>query len=235
MPDIDGLKRDLVTANHILARENLVDAYGHVSARHPGRPDRYLLSCSRAPELVALDDILEFRLEGDAIDAKGRKLYLERFIHGAIYEARPDVHSVIHNHSLDVVPFAVTTAKLRPLMHTTAVIGADVPVWDAQHDFGDTSLLITDMAMGRSLAKGLGAARTALMRGHGAVAVGRSVQEAVYVAYYLQVNARLQQSAGALGEITFLSKGEIAATLPLILGDNSLGRAWEYWRRRAGG
>src|SRR6202795_4161724 len=167
MSKIATLIEELVTANRILAREGIVDSFGHISARHPDNPQHYLLSRARAPDCIEEADIMEFTLDGTAVDAQGRAPYLERFIHGALYEARPDVHSVVHNHSPSVIPFGITSAKLKPLLHMCANIGHEVPVWDCRDKFGDTTLLVSDMDMGRDLARLLGSRPSALMRGHG--------------------------------------------------------------------
>jgi ribulose-5-phosphate 4-epimerase/fuculose-1-phosphate aldolase len=230
---IDALIDELVTANRILAREGVVDSFGHISVRHPERPDRYLLSRARAPDCIEAADIMEFALDGTPVDAGGRKPYLERFIHGAVYEARPEVLSVVHNHSPSVIPFGVTATRLKPLLHLCASIGHEVPVWDSQTRFGDTSLLVDNMAMGRDLAALLGARRTALMRGHGAVVAGRSIREAVFISVYLEVNSRLQMQAMAMGEIKFLTAGEVDIIIART-GPYTLNRAWENWCRRAG-
>ena len=207
MSKLDFVLEELVTANRILANEGIVDSFGHVSARHPDKPDHYLLSRARAPERIERDDIVEYTLDGTAIDERGRAPYLERFIHGAIYEKRPDVHSVVHNHSPSVIPFGVTGKKLKPLLHMCASIGHEVPVWDSHDKFGDTTLLVTDMAMGRDLAQHMGSQPTALMRGHGATVVGRSVRHSVFVSVYLEVGAKLQMQSMAMGEIKFLTAG----------------------------
>ena len=149
MTDLDALRRDLVMANHILAREGVTDALGHVSVRRPDRPDRFFLSCSRSPELVKLDDIMEYDLECDPIDQRGRPMYFERPIHGAIYQARPDVISIVHNHAYEVIPFGLTRKPLKPCVHPACGMGTHVPVWDSRASFGDTDLLITDMQRGR--------------------------------------------------------------------------------------
>ncbi len=230
---IDALIDELVTANRILAREGVVDSFGHISVRHPERADRYLLSRARAPDCIEANDIMEFALDGTPVEARERKPYLERFIHGAVYEARPEVHSVVHNHSPSVIPFGVTATKLKPLLHLCASIGHEVPVWDSQTHFGDTSLLVENMAMGRDLAALLGGRRTALMRGHGAVVAGRSIREAVFISVYLEVNSRLQMQAMAMGEIKFLTAGEVD-TIIARTGPYTLSRAWENWCRRAG-
>jgi HCOMODA/2-hydroxy-3-carboxy-muconic semialdehyde decarboxylase len=232
MSNIDYLLEELVTANRILAKQGIVDSFGHVSIRHPDKPERYLLSRSRAPERVEAADIMEFTLEGDPVDAKGRKPYLERFIHGAIYEMRPDVQAVVHNHSPGVIPFGVTGRKMRPIMHMCATIGHDVPVWDQHKKFGNTNLLVESMAMGRDLAKTLGKGRTSLMRGHGAVVVGKDLRATIYTSIYLELNARLQMQAMNMGKVKFLTKGEVdkvaATTTPPLVN-----RAWENWCRHA--
>ena len=233
MGKLDFILEELVTANRVLANEGIVDSFGHVSARHPDNPKHYLLSRARAPERIERDDIVEYTLEGEAIDKNAAAPYMERFIHGAIYEARPDVHAVVHNHSPSVIPFGVTTKKLKPFLHMCAHIGHEVPTWDSRDKFGDTTLLVSDMAMGRDLARLLGAHPTTLMRGHGATVVGRSVRHAVFVSVYLEVGAKLQMQAMALGEIKFLSAGEIDQIVAR-LNDYTLNRAWENWARRAG-
>jgi HCOMODA/2-hydroxy-3-carboxy-muconic semialdehyde decarboxylase len=233
MGKVDFILEELVTANRILANEGIVDSFGHVSARHPEQSDNYLLSRARAPERIESDDIVAYRLDGSAVDDRGRAPYLERFIHGAIYEARPDVHAVVHNHSPSVIPFGVTGKKLKPLLHMCASCGHEVPVWDSQDKFGDTTLLVSDMAMGRDLARYLGSRPTTLMRGHGATVVGRSVRHAVFVSVYLEVSAKLQMQAMALGEIKFLTPGEVDQITARV-NDYTLNRAWENWARRAG-
>ncbi|MFY9836213.1 MAG: class II aldolase/adducin family protein [Xanthobacteraceae bacterium] len=233
MIKLDFVLEELVTANRILANEGIVDSFGHVSARHPDNPQHYLLSRARAPERIERGDIVEYTLDGAAIDKNAPAPYMERFIHGAIYEARPDVHAVVHNHSPSVIPFGVTGRKLKPFLHLCAHIGQEVPTWDSGDNFGDTTLLVGDMAMGRDMAKLLGARPTTLMRGHGATVVGRTVRHAVFVSVYLEVAAKLQMQAMALGEIKFLSPGEIDKIVER-LNDYSLNRAWENWARRAG-
>ena len=228
------LRHDVALANRILAREGVVDAYGHVSLRHPDRPDRFLLSCSRSPELVVPADLMEFRLDGEAADpAEQRKPYLERYIHAAIYEARPEVNSVVHNHSSAVLPFTVTGTPLRPLIHTAGLIGATVPLWDIRDRFGDTNLLVANLEQGRDLARALGPHSVVLMRGHGCSVAAASLQEAVIAAVYAQLNATLQMNAAQLGDVKFLSDGEIRETGALIRVPNVVARVWEYLASRA--
>src|SRR5436190_15529808 len=224
---------ELVTANRILAREGVVDSFGHVSIRHPDRPDRYLLSRARAPECIEAEDLMEFALDGTPIDAAGRKPYAERFIHGAVYDARAEVMAVVHHHSPSVIPFSVTGAQLSPVMHMCAGIGTRVPTWDSRTRFGDTNLLVTNAAMATDLAAALAERPAILMRGHGCVVAGTSLREVVFNSIYLQLNADLQMKAQALGDITFLSDGEVAAILR-TRGSFTYERAWEFWSRRAG-
>jgi ribulose-5-phosphate 4-epimerase/fuculose-1-phosphate aldolase len=235
--DVGDVIDDLVAGNRILAAENVADAYGHISARHPVHPDRFLIARATAPELVAADDIMEVALDGEVLGADSRKAYLERYIHAAIYAVRPDVTSVIHSHTRSVVPFSVTQERLRPLIHSCATIGWNIPVWDAQTTFGDTNLLVSDMNMGRDLATALGSNNVALMRGHGCTVIGHSVREAVYTAVYLDVNAELQMQASHLSPITFLTEREveiISARLANSKPGEGYDRAWEYWSQHAG-
>jgi ribulose-5-phosphate 4-epimerase/fuculose-1-phosphate aldolase len=233
----DSLLNELVAANRILANEGVVDAFGHVSVRDPDNPRRYIMSRARPPELIERGDIMTFELDGTPVDASIGKPYLERHIHAALYEARPDVGAVVHSHSRSVVPFSVTSARLRPIVHSCATIGCNVPVWDAQACFGDTNLLISDMAMGRDFASVLGANTSALMRGHGSTVVGESLRAAVYTAVYLEVNAQLQMNAMRLGEVTYLTQGEIdkiTSRLRDAKPGEGYDRGWEYWCRHAG-
>ncbi len=233
MPKLDYLIEELVTANRILAREGVVDSFGHISVRHPDNPQRYLLSRSRAPDCIEAADIMEFTLEGEPVDAKGRAPYLERYIHGALYEARPDVMSVVHNHSESVIPYGVTGRQIKPIFHMGASVGHQVPVWDSHDHFGDTALLVENMDMGRDLAKLMASGPTALMRGHGATVAGRNIRHAVYISVYLEVNARLQKQAMDMGEVQFLHPGEVDKVAERT-GPYGINRAWENWCRRAG-
>lgn len=234
--ELEALLADLVIASRILAREGICDAFGHVSLRNPRDPERFFLARAIAPELVVREDIMEFALDGTPV-GDDRKTFLERYIHGALMAARSDVNSVVHSHARGVIPFGVTGTPIRPILHSSGVLGTDIPVWDAQTAFGDTNLLVSSDRMGRDFAATLGAGRAALMRGHGCTVVGRSIREAVYTAIYLDVNAQLQLAAMQLGTVTYLTDGEIAR-IQARLGDAKPGegydRAWEYWARRAG-
>lgn len=225
---------DLATANRILAHENVIDGFGHISIRHPERPDRYFLSRSRSPELVTLDDLMEYDLECKPIDQRGRVMYAERVIHGGIFKLRPDVNAVIHHHAQAVLPFTFTKEKLRPVFHLGGVIGRDVPSWDIRTKFGDTNLLVVTMDQGLDLARALGSNRMALLRRHGAVVVGKTLRQAVFTAVYSTDNAKLQRAGREFGEVEYLSDGEIDETGKLLDMPVALDRAWEYWARRCG-
>jgi ribulose-5-phosphate 4-epimerase/fuculose-1-phosphate aldolase len=234
MSELERALRDLVIANRILANEGVVDAYGHVSIRHPLDPQRYFLSRSLSPELVQRGDIMEFGLEGAPAGEDGRTPYLERFIHGAIYEARPDVHAVVHSHADDVLPFTIATTRLRPVVHTASCIGERIPLWDIRDKFGDTKLLVTNMAQGRDLAGSVGSDNVVLMRGHGFAAAGRSLLEVVRIAVYMPRNAKVFIQAKQLGRVKPLSRGEIEIRATTRPDAPEMWRAWEYWAVRAG-
>jgi len=235
MTDLERALADVVIANRILAHEGIVDAYGHVSVRHPRDPKRYLLARSLSPEMVQQADIMEFDLEGTPAGGDSRQPYLERFIHGAVYEARPEVLAVVHAHAEDVLPFGITTTPLRPVIHSGSFMGATVPVWDIRDRFGDTNLLVTNMPQGRDLAARLAGNNVALMRGHGFVAAARSLIEVVRMSVYVPRNARVQMAAMQLGEVKPLSRGEIdARNAGYKPHSPETWRAWEYWATRAG-
>ncbi len=237
MSSLDSLIHDLVIANRILAREEVVDAYGHVSVRHPDDPTRFLIARSLAPELVGPGDFVELGLDGQPIGNDDRQLYLERFIHAAIFEARPDVMAVVHAHAEDTLPFGIADGtKLRPVIHSASFIGSDVPVWDIAQRFGDTNLLVTNIEQARDLAKCLGGGNVALMRGHGFASAARSLIEVVRLSVYLPRNAHALMRAKALGgEIAYLSAGEIAArNRGYSPYSPETWRTWEYWANKAG-
>ncbi|HEV2521520.1 MAG TPA: class II aldolase/adducin family protein [Candidatus Acidoferrales bacterium] len=226
---------ELVMANRIVAHLKLVDSFGHVSVRNPEHPQRFLMSRSRAPSLVTREDILEFNLDGTPVDLRGFRPYLERFIHGALYRARPDVLAVCHNHAHELLPLAITKTPMRPALHSAAVIGHEVPVWDIRDEFGETNLLVTSNEMGDSLARAVGTGRAALMRGHGSVIAGKSVQDTVFTTYYLRLNAEVLIKAISMGlDITFLSGKEVDLASELHMQPQSQGRAWEEWCLQSG-
>lgn len=235
MSRITDAVNEVVLGNRILANEGVLDAYGHVSLRHPEDPTRFLLSCSRSPEHVEPPDIMQFMLDGQVADGRRDQPYLERFIHGAIYEADPSIQAVVHSHALDVLAFSISQVPLRPVIHTASHIGADIPVWDIADRFGDTSLLVTNIEQGRDLAKTLSAGRVALMRGHGFAAAGRTLGEVLKVSIYLPQNARVLKEAMQLGGgVKPLSSKEIEIRDAAGPGGRELERAIEYWARKAG-
>ena len=222
---------DLVVANHILVSEGVLDGFGHISVRDDKNPERFLIARSMAPALVMAEDILACDLEGNVLDTQGRRTYVERFIHSEIYRARPDVMSVVHSHSPGVIPFGVTSARLRPICHMSGFLGAVTPVFEIRHSGGEsTDLLVRNQALGRALADVLGGSAVALMRGHGSVTVGFSIQQAVFRAIYTESSARLQAQAMALGEVNFLTDAEAAATS--AMNDEHLDRPWQMWKRK---
>ena len=227
-----ALTDDLVTANHILFDQGVVDGFGHVSARHDRDPSRYLLARSMAPALVTADDIMEFDLDSVPVDPRGRAAYLERFIHGEIYRARPDVMAVVHSHSPAVIPFADVGVPLRPMNHIAGFLGGGVPVFEIRDTAGPaTDMLIRNAALGRALAATLGPHDVALMRGHGSVVASKSVRHTVFRAVYTEVDARMETDALRLGQPNFLSDEEAKAAA--ATNDGLVDRPWELWKRRA--
>ena len=224
---------DLVTANHILFDQGVVDAFGHVSIRHDMDPDRFLLSGNKAPGTVTHDDIIEFDLDGNPVNAKGRPVYLERFIHGEIYRARPDVKAIVHSHSRTVVPFSVARGvKFRAVCHMSGFLGHEgAPIFEIRETAGDSSdLLIRSNQLGAALAKTLGQSSFVLMRGHGSTTVGPSLKHAVYRAVYAEENAKLQMSAILLGDVEYLTPGEAETTCKNI--ETQVDRPWNLWKSR---
>ena len=239
MPDLNSIIDDLIAANRILAAEGVVNSFGHVSVRHPERPQRFLISRNKSPEIVQPEDIMEMDFEGNEVSPSGRAPYGERFIHAAIYAIRPEVGAVVHSHSRTTIPFGVTQERLRPISHVSVTIGLEVPVWDPQEHFGDTNMLVSSIELGRDLARSLADRPTILMRGHGSTIVGRELRDAVYTAVYLEVNAQLQLQAKLLnaGPIKFLTPGEIEKfTAHLNRHNPNVGydKAWENWCLKCG-
>jgi ribulose-5-phosphate 4-epimerase/fuculose-1-phosphate aldolase len=230
-PDAELIDK-LVLANRILYDQGVVDGLGHASMRLVDRPGCYLLSCNRAPALVRRRDIVAYDFDGNAISPTSERPYLERFIHGEIYRSRPDVIAVVHSHSPNVIPFAATRSRLRPVFHMAGFLGAGSAHFDTRDDFGDTDMLIRNPALGRSLAQSLGNCACVLMRGHGSTVVGSSLEQVVYRAIYTEVNARLQWQAHDLGETTFLNEAE--AALAAQANDGQIPRSWALWVKRLG-
>jgi HCOMODA/2-hydroxy-3-carboxy-muconic semialdehyde decarboxylase len=231
---IEHVLTELVLANRILAREDVIDDFGHVSVRNPLNPERYFISRSRSPANVVREDILEYTLEGELVGNDPRRPYAERHIHGSIYKDRPDVNSVTHHHARSVIPFTMVGISLRPMFHMSSVIGKEFGYWDSQTEFGDTNMLVDSMDMGHSLSRALGQNRVALLRGHGCVCAAANIKAVIRVSIGLRDNAELILSTRQLGEIKYLSDGEIEKAGEMMLGDMALARAWDYWISRAG-
>lgn len=226
--------RRLIAANRILAREEVVDAFGHVSVRDPENPKRYVMARSRSPELVEYSDLIRFEQDGRSLDPENRTPYGERMIHGAVYEARSDINAVVHNHAYSVLPFGVTGRTLEPVVHVASVIGSEIPIWDIAARFNETDMLVRTMEQGRDLVATLGRNTCLLMRGHGAVVAAESLKQAVIAAIYLKVNAEVQLQAMAIGTPRALSDGEVERSRAAQFSPLALDRAWEYFCARAG-
>lgn len=232
--DLDAAKWDLAAASRILAREGVVDAFGHVSIRHPDDPGRYIISRSRSPELVSRADLLEFTLDNEPVAATPHRLFAERAIHGAVYESRPEVMAVVHSHSPSVIPFGVSSAPLEQISHTAGGIPSPAPVWDIRTRFGDTNMLVTTREQGLDLAGALGAESAALMRGHGSVVAAETLKRAVLLAIYFEVNAKLLLATRVLGDdYIAMSPGEREQTAEMTALPLVVERTWDYWLSRA--
>ena len=231
-PADPALVDDLVTANRILFDQGVVDGFGHISVRHNMDPGRFLLSRSMAPGLVTAEDIMEFDLDGTPVDARGRAVYLERFIHGEIFRAHPEVMSVVHSHSPAVIPFGVSRVPLKPLYHMSGFLGTGAPVFEFRDAGGAaTDMLIRNRELGRALAESLGSHPVLLMRGHGSVVTGPSIRQAVFRAVYTEVNARMESEALRLGDVVFLNEQEAMKAMETNAGQ--VNRPWELWRKKA--
>ena len=229
-----GLIDDLVSANHILFKEGVVDGFGHVSVRQEKDPERFLLARSIAPATVTARDIMEFDLAGAPVNARGRKPYLERYIHSEIYRVRPDVVAIVHSHSPSLIPFGVTGTSLKPVYHMSGFLGRTTPIFEIREAGGPaTDMLIRDRKLGAALAKSLGPSSFALMRGHGSVVVGSTLKQVVYRAIYAEINARLQAEAMRLGAVTYLNDAEAAGASRT--NDAVVDRPWELWKSKAKG
>ena len=229
---IKALIDDLVSANHILFKEGVVDGFGHVSVRDERNPERFLLARSIAPATVRARDVMEFGMDGEPLSARGRKPYLERYIHSEIYRVRPDVVAVVHSHSPALIPFGVTGTSLKPVFHMSGFLGSATPNFEIREAGGPaTDMLIRDRKLGAALARALGRSPFALMRGHGAVAVGATLKQTVYRAIYAEVNARLQAEAMRLGAVNYLNDEE--AVNAARTNDGVVDRPWELWKTRA--
>ncbi len=231
-PPSPDLVDRLVYANRILYDHGIVDGLGHVSVRHDSVPGVFLLSCNRAPAMVRRRDIVCYDHAGDAVSETSERPYLERFIHAEIYRARPDVAAIVHSHSPSVIPFAVTQNPLRPVFHMSGFLGSGSAHFEIREAGGDTDMLIRSSYLGEALARSLGRHSCVLMRGHGSTVVGTSLEQAVFRAVYVEINAKLQLAANGLGEIMFLNEQE--AQLSSDMNDGQIPRSWDLWVKRLG-
>ena len=232
-PAVTALIHDIAVANRILADQQVLDAYGHVSARHPANPSRFLMGRNLAPALVTAADVVEYDLDGNPIGAPANFThFLERFIHAEVYRARDDVKAVVHSHSPAVIPFGVTKVPLRPMYHMGAFLAPGVPVFEIRDAAGGmTNMLVSNAKLGKALAETLGDKNVVLMRGHGNVVVAASLPMAVFRAVYTETNARLQmQAIGVGGPINFLENEEGEKAMQVL--DQIHARAWDLWKRK---
>jgi HCOMODA/2-hydroxy-3-carboxy-muconic semialdehyde decarboxylase len=229
---LSDIRYQVALANRMLSNEGVLDAFGHVSARHPTDPGRYLLSRSRSPAVIEPDDILELTLDSEPVRPATVPLYAERVIHGCIYQARPDVMAVCHHHAPAVMPFCIAGVPIMPVFHLGAAGGETVPFWSQRDEFGDTNMLVVKPEEGRSLARALGPHAAVLMNNHGATVVGRDLRELVSRCIFMAQNAEHQLRASLLGEVTTLTAGEIRLASTLNALPNVTGRTWEYWTLR---
>jgi len=235
VPDkLTDLREELALANRILAHEGVLDAFGHVSARHPADPGRYFLSRARSPLLIEPGDIVEFTLDSEPVKPSKVHLYAERVIHGCIYQARPEVMAVCHHHAPAIMPFAIAGKPVVPVFHVGAAIGEVTPFWDQHDEFGDTNLLVVKPEEGRSLARALGQHSAVLMNRHGATVVGGGLKELVSRSIFMCQNAEYQWRALMLGAATSLHRGETALAGAISLMPSVIARTWEYWSTREG-
>lgn len=231
---LDDALRQLVLANRILGNENVIDAFGHASLRHPDNPNHYFLARSRSPLWVEPEDILEFDLDSEPVRPLTVEPYGERVIHGEIFKARPDVNCVVHCHSAALMPFCMTGAELIPLSHLGATMGETIPYWDQRDDFGDSNLLVIKPEEGASLARALGPNWVVLMKRHGATIVGTSLRQAVFRSICTCLNADYQIRAMSIGKLDRCTPAETRDAGEYNLRDKPLTRAWEYWTLRLG-
>ncbi len=222
---------DLAAASRILTDQGVFDAAGHVSMRHPRDVERFLMSRSLAPALVTADDIMEFSLDCEACDARGRTPFIERFLHGEIYRKRPDVMAIAHGHCPSVIPFGLVATPMRATYHNAAFLAAGVPVFDIRDRFGATDIVISGSEKGAALAEALGDKSVVLLRAHGVVVVAPSLQAAVFRAVFTEISARVQLQAAVLGgPIAALDAEEGRKADAINLA--TVGRSWELWKRR---
>lgn len=229
---LDEARYEVALASRMLANENVLDGFGHVSLRHPGDPGKFLLSRSRSPQLVEAADVLEYTLDAEPVKPPTVHLFAERVIHGCILEARPDVMAVCHHHAPAVLPFCIAGVPIVPVFHLGAAGGENPPFWDQRDEFGDTNLLVVKPEEGRSLARALGPHPAVMMTHHGVTVVGKDLRELVARCIFMCQNAQYQLQAHMLGKVVPLSSGETKLAGAIGALPNVVGRTWEYWTMR---
>jgi HCOMODA/2-hydroxy-3-carboxy-muconic semialdehyde decarboxylase len=226
-----GVLEDLAASSRILADQGVFDAAGHVSMRHPGHPERFLMSRSLAPQMITADDIMEFDIDSNAIDARGRNGFIERYLHGEIFRVRPDVMAIAHSHSPSTIAFGLSNVPMRAMYHNAAFLAAGVPVFDIRDKFGATDIVISTAEKGAALAKVLSDKPVALLRAHGMVATGPSLPVAVFRAIFTVTSAHIQHQALALGG-PVAALGAEEGRLADVVNVQTVGRAWDLWKKR---
>jgi HCOMODA/2-hydroxy-3-carboxy-muconic semialdehyde decarboxylase len=229
---LDDVRYEIALASRMLANENVLDAFGHVSMRHPTDPGRFLLPRSRSPQLVEIADIMEYTLDSEPVKAPTQPMFAERVIHGCLYEARPDIMAVCHHHAPAVLPFCIAGIPIEPVFHLGAAGGETTPFWDQQEEFGDTNLLVRTLEEGRSHARALGRHSALLLNRHGATVVGKDIRELVSRCIFMCQNATYQLQAHLLGRVDKLRPGEVKLASTLNALPNVTNRTWEYWSMR---
>jgi len=224
-------KADLVTAYRILVNEGILDSFGHISVRSSKDANIFIMPRAMPPALVSQDDLMALRVaDSQPIDPKGRRVNGERYIHGEIYKARPDVMAVIHSHSQAVIPLSLTIIKMKPVIAQAGFLPPETPTFeirDVRKD-GDRGMQVTDSARGAALARTLSSYPVALMRGHGEVVVGSSVKQAVVYAAYVDINARMQTQALSLSrDIVTLDQPELFTP-----EEFDINRPWEHLKQK---
>ncbi|WP_299772612.1 class II aldolase/adducin family protein [uncultured Pseudoteredinibacter sp.] len=225
---IDGLKSELIIANKILSNQGVFDAFGHISFRVPSGPGAFIMSYSKSPELVTLDDLAVYDKLGEPLHQSERVSFRERYIHSELYQSRPDVMAVCHHHSDAIIPYTVTNTPMRPVVLVAATIGSKIPTWDPK----DYLPFVNSAEKGRDFAKSMGDATVALLRGHGCTVVGAGIREVVMTSIYLQRNALMLSQSLALGKVKSLSETEISKLRKILFAPDSRDRAWEYWKHK---
>ncbi len=232
-PAVKLAVEELVIANHILYDQNAVDGYGHISVRNPANPNTFFLARSVAPSVVKVEDIIEFDMDGKALNGDTRVAYGERFIHSGILKNRPDINSVIHGHASPILSYGLTGVTLKPVYHMSAFLGEGAPIFEIRNfakPNPDTDMFISNSDLGDALSQTMGLQYFVLMRGHGYAAGADSIKKAVFRTVYAIQNASIQTEAMKMGQVQYLTPGEAATSKETI--EKTIGRPWQLWTER---